>query len=60
MRLGAVDWPDPKVWWTTTWDAFGKIAADIGMKPGTLLLVSALLVGAAFFVIRFARARKGS
>lgn len=53
------DWPDPKPWWDTIWGAMTRVSADIGMKPGTLLLVCALLVGAAVFILKLIRARKG-
>lgn len=49
---------DPRAWWDATWDGFTKIAADVGMRPGTLLLVCASVILAGVFTIKLIRAKR--
>lgn len=45
--------------WKTAWTAFGQIAADIGMKPGSLAICVIAAAGIMVFAVKLTRARKG-
>jgi hypothetical protein len=45
--------------WRTAWQAFGQIAADIGMRPGSLAISVIGIVAVMVFAVKLTRARKG-